>query len=969
MELFRLAWARIRGDLRRSLATFAAVAIAVTSFVVLAASTATQQATVTETAEENYRAAYDILVRPKGSALEKERVEGLVRSNYLSGTYGGLTLEQAEAVKAVPGVEVAAPIAMLGFTYQAIPFSVDTAEWLPGDRTTLLRWRTTVTARNDTATTPGPAGYRYQTDRALLGLEEMTDGWGSDDGPMPDWVYGGRWERVDGRNRFPCPKPDKFLDRQPDTPFEPGLLWEGGECLSTKDRAKYAETQPAEFEYLESASVIRLQIAYPMLIAAIDPEAEAALVGLDAAVYEGRYFTGEDGFTSGARPDGGRTGPDSVPALLAGTQSADYQLRLSIDELPRTVADQLGEIAEDWNRELILGADAGRMVHEQVFDARELYADRIAQLPVAAGSPEEEADPEAIGLGTARLWRPADVSYAPGSPLVPEQRELDPLTWRTVFYGSESGFEAVPLTAMDTGYREVTPYTVVEWQSGDGGSGVTGTSIDFDAVGKFDPAAIKEFAGLSAVPLETYTSPQLVGADPASVKALGDQPMRSDLNLAGYLQQAPALLVPLGALEAFRSDQLGVIDPDSFEEVDEFDDSAPISAVRVRVAGVTGMDDTSRERIAQVATAIAEAVDAEVDITIGSSPEMLDVALPETALGSPPLNLLEPWSRKGVAVQIVAAIDAKSLLLFGLILISSALTVAISAGAAVRARRRELGILAAIGWTPGRRRRAVLIELALLGGSAGLVGALASWPLALAAQARFDWPRALLAIPAALLLTVVAGGLAAWRAGSVRPIDALRPAELAGGRRMLRLRSGGSLGLMRILRRPGRLVLGSFAIALAVASLLVLISLAQVFRGRVVGTLLGDAVAVLVRPQDLVAGGFLALLGLVAVGLILFLNLTEDARMYASLQAVGWRQSWLARSLGVQALAIGVVGSALGLAAGLGIMVWLTESIPPEVTRIAALVIGATLVASVAVALLPAAALRRLPTARLLAED
>lgn len=193
--------------------------------------------------------------------------------------------------------------------------------------------------------------------------------------------------------------------------------------------------------------------------------------------------------------------------------------------------------------------------------------------------------------------------------------------------------------------------------------------------------------------------------------------------------------MPLGALEAFRSDQLGVIDPDSFEEVDEFDDSAPISAVRVRVAGVTGMDDTSRERIAQVATAIAEAVDAEVDITIGSSPEMLDVALPETALGSPPLNLLEPWSRKGVAVQIVAAIDAKSLLLFGLILISSALTVAISAGAAVRARRRELGILAAIGWTPGRRRRAVLIELALLGGSAGLVGALASWPLALAAQA------------------------------------------------------------------------------------------------------------------------------------------------------------------------------------------------------------------------------------------
>ena len=84
---------------------------------------------------------------------------------------------------------------------------------------------------------------------------------------------------------------------------------------------------------------------------------------------------------------------------------------------------------------------------------------------------------------------------------------------------------------------------------------------------------------------------------------------------------------------------------------------------------------------------------------------------------------------------------------------------------------------------------------------------------------------------------------------------------------------------------------------------------------------------------------------------------------------MGWRQSWLARSLGVQALAIGVVGSALGLAAGLAVMAWLTEAIPPEVTRIAAWVIAGTLLAAVLVALLPAAALRRLPTARLLAED
>jgi len=164
-------------------------------------------------------------------------------------------------------------------------------------------------------------------------------------------------------------------------------------------------------------------------------------------------------------------------------------------------------------------------------------------------------------------------------------------------------------------------------------------------------------------------------------------------------------------------------------------------------------------------------------------------------------------------------------------------------------------------------------------------------------------------------------------------------------------------------------MLGSIAIALPVTSLLVLTSLAQVFSGRVVGTVLGDTVAILVRPQDLVAGAFLGLLGLGAVGLILFLNLAEDAPMYASLQAIGWRQSWLASSLSVQAAAIGVLGSAIGLATGLGIMLWLTETIPAEVVRIAGLTVATTLAATLLVSLAPAAALRHLPTARLLAEE
>jgi cell division protein FtsX len=65
-----------------------------------------------------WRTTYDILVRPSGSRSLLEEKYGLVEANHLSGIPGGITFEQYEAIKAIPGVEVAAPIAMIGYIPQ-----------------------------------------------------------------------------------------------------------------------------------------------------------------------------------------------------------------------------------------------------------------------------------------------------------------------------------------------------------------------------------------------------------------------------------------------------------------------------------------------------------------------------------------------------------------------------------------------------------------------------------------------------------------------------------------------------------------------------------------------------------------------------------------------------------------------------------------------------------------------------------
>ena len=76
---------------------------------------------------------YDILVRPAGSRTALEQHQGLVRANFLSGQFGGITLAAVAPIQQLPGVRVAAPIAMVGYLLQTVEIPIDvTAELTPG---------------------------------------------------------------------------------------------------------------------------------------------------------------------------------------------------------------------------------------------------------------------------------------------------------------------------------------------------------------------------------------------------------------------------------------------------------------------------------------------------------------------------------------------------------------------------------------------------------------------------------------------------------------------------------------------------------------------------------------------------------------------------------------------------------------------------------------------------------------------
>jgi putative ABC transport system permease protein len=929
--VWRFVVSQFRHRRSRPLAVGVGVLVASVSFVLLASAAKTNELRVHGSLKSNYRAAYDVLVRPRGSKTALERSRGLVRANYLSGIFGGITSKQYATIEHIPGVEVAAPIANVGYVLPTAHFPVLINKLLDRQAFQLYRLRFTYTT-NSGSRYPASSEYVYYETRDPFA-------------PAPDrFSFGG--ELVNGKIEPVC---DGFVTPTAQGPFDQRQQ-ENLTCFSARSPSHDLSGGglPASLDGIGTF----YGVSFPIFVAAIDPRQEAKLVKLDQTIVAGRYLRESDGTTThGALR--------YVPVIASNESFLGEQLQVSVERLripagtdvPRALESGVCLSNSGPPCTSRIAAPKGATYKTAYGLLTQLPGKTIATLKYSFAPLYRDLLSGTLSGGRGRIevpayWTTSPVHYRTLAPdhVAPLPTHNPISVWQSQLVQINfSGYIPAPPDNQDTQLRRLH-----ERQGSNQFAGGTLATPLLKVVGSFDPRKLPGFSPLSKVPLETFYPPVLQPANSASKRALRGKPLLPTQNVGGYIEQPPLLLTTLSGLKALTNSA-------SFSGANS---KAPISAIQVRVKDVTGPDPLSEARIQTVAQEIHDETGLDVDITAGSSPHPILVSLPRGRYGQPPLLVSEGWSKKGVTLSFLRALDRKDSALFALILLVGAIFIANGALAATRARRGEIGTLLTLGWSPAAIFRSILAELALVGVLAGTLGAAVAATLAASFGLRVSLPQTLLVVPVAIGLTLVAGIIPAWTAARGLPLDAIRP-PVVTRKRSSRVTSLHQLALLNLTRLPVRTLIGSAGLFLGVAALTILISIERAFQGTLVGTLLGNAISLQVRGADFAAVAIVIALAALSAADVLYLNLRERTAEFATLYTLGWTRRHLALVGIYEGIALGTLGSLTGAIAGtaiatglLGVSVW-----PVAISATAALAGG--IAAAAAASLIPVLSMAR----------
>lgn len=629
-------------------AVVATAALLAVSMVAASQTTARSVAVVESTVGANWRGAYDLLVGGEG-ALSSAAVEtgGLVEENFASlGGSGGVSVDQLAAIGALPGVEIAAPLAFVGqletpsygLLVGAMEAGGAASEFF--SRTRAFEVRVQVTT-ND--------GVQTQT----LADSTTTLITGQADGAPMLATLGGSLAANTGTSGDGIWTADATVSEVPsltsgliavDPVAERALLGGSGQFLDAL----------VEFEKQQALGA--------------KPTDLAGLV--DPVTYDYEHWTLANGY---------REGP-VVPVVVSTAANAPLQGEVTfapLDVSAILVTDLMG--AEGF---VITAAGSASLEQASRGVPTTSMVDLTAgltpftlpalsvALPGASGAPGGAATQSTPNLNPALPGRA--VRTAPTL----QQASTAPDA-ATLLTATPEGFASLELSAKEQTYR----------QGATSSAAPDGVPL-YVPVGTYTPGDVTGTAdSASYVPLGTYGAATVQVAQPGEHQGAVLAPSFSG---RGAVLPAPGAITTLSAYSALRG-------------------HGGADVVRVRVAGVQGYSAAALEAISEVATQISD-LGLDVRVVAGSSLDQVGVFLPEFSDAGDLGWTTQEWTSLGAAVHVEQAQMGATITLLIVALTGVSVLASVVQIAGTGRRRREAALLSSLGWSRGRIRRWFLTE-------------------------------------------------------------------------------------------------------------------------------------------------------------------------------------------------------------------------------------------------------------------
>lgn len=780
--------------------------------------------TVVDTLQERWTASYDIVVRPEGSRSITEN-KSLLEPNYMSGLSGGISMKQYEIIKGIEDVEVAAPIAMLGYSNYNVNF---------GDATTLLE----------------PGIYRKRLTKQINN--------------------GLTTKEVDSYTHFTYP--------------------DGVWNYMNKDGS-----------YGAGAPSIDYTVYSHVLLAAIDPEQENKLIGLENAIVQkgtSRYFNETDRYNLV-----NRLGNElhEIPIIVNAQNFVDSTTNISFERvnIPFTeenANETMEKIRGNGGREYLQSLET-TVVEQKNWSQQDIFHQFVSNTTGIDWESGEQviAAPYVFepGRTIGILYKPNPIQYEEmASPFV----ERWPFSYQIV--PVENGDDAIGSYRNGQTYR--VPHLAAE-------EFIDLPKLNPKFIGFYDASKLTiSMDPTTELPMETYR--------PASAKFVMDKdgnPISpaSDVlptdDPLDFLTNPPGMLTTLEAAEAILGEY-------------------PISTIRIKVANVSALNEESQQILERVAQEIEEKTGLITDITLGSSPQLALTYVPglndEDSIGW----IEQPWVNIGSSISIFKEANIGFIALMISVVVVAITYVWSASIVNVLARQREFAVLLAIGWRPSQLYRMLLLEGFLIGLFATAISWLILGIISMTSQDAVTPVRFLLTGIFALTVYVIGPLLPMTIVRKISPYEAMREGEITvNGKRILRANSIYAIAANHFLTKWKRSALSVLAIALPSTLLAVFLYITVRMQGVMFTSLLGEYVAFEIGTFHYVAIAIALLIALLTTAEINWQNVSERQQEIGVLQAIGWRRHSIRKLILAEGLYTGLTAMIFVVIVATGIVFFL----------------------------------------------